>query len=52
MEKDEPSYMAFARASVRDGLGVTSVIARELLARIDRQAEEIEELRNLTTRLH
>jgi len=34
--KEEPSYMMFARANVKDGLLTTSSVVRELLVRIDR----------------
>lgn len=34
--KEEPSYMMFARANVRDGLQSSPSIVRALLARIDR----------------
>jgi hypothetical protein len=36
MEKEEPSYMMFARANVRDGYQTSPRVVRELLARIDR----------------
>lgn len=34
--KEEPSYMMFARANVRDGHQTPPSVVRELLARIDR----------------
>ena len=36
MEREEPSYMVFARANVRDGYQTPPSVVRELLARIDR----------------
>lgn len=33
--KEEPSYMMFARANVKDGLLTGTFVVRELLARID-----------------
>lgn len=36
--RDEPSYLPFARAAVRNGGGVSSTVARELVSRIDRDA--------------
>jgi hypothetical protein len=35
---EEPAYIAFARANVREGLSSSAVLVRELLARIDRDA--------------
>jgi hypothetical protein len=35
-EYNEPSYMLFARANVRDNMQSSPIIVRELLARIDR----------------
>lgn len=40
--RDEPSYLAFARAAVRNNESVSPTIARELLARIDRDSVTIE----------
>jgi len=34
--REEPSYLAFARAAVRRGESVSATVARELIARIDR----------------
>lgn len=34
--KEEPSYMMFAKANVRDGLSSSPSVVRELLARIAR----------------
>lgn len=36
MLAEEPSYMMFARANVKDGLMSTPSVVSELLARIDR----------------
>lgn len=36
MTIEEPSYMMFARANVKDGLMSTPSVVKELLARIDR----------------
>ena len=38
MSTEEPSYLAFARANVRDGLNTTPAVVKELLDRIDRDA--------------
>ena len=38
---EEPSYLAFARANVRDGLNTSPQMVRELLARIDRDASAL-----------
>lgn len=50
--KDEPSYLAFARQNVQDNQPTSPVLVRALLERIDRDAMQLEYLRNLTTRLH
>ena len=39
-QREEPSYIAFARSNVRDGLMSTPSVVRELLARIDRLEAE------------
>lgn len=36
MEKEEPSYIMFARANVKDGVPTSPLIVKELLLRIDR----------------
>lgn len=41
---DEPSYLAFARVNVREGLLSSTSIVGELLARIDRDAKKIAEM--------
>jgi len=35
-DREEPSYMMFAKANVRDGLQTSPSVVRELLARIAR----------------
>ncbi|QED11680.1 hypothetical protein PP914_gp192 [Arthrobacter phage Qui] len=35
MDHEEPSYMMFAKANVRDGLDSSPTIVRELLTRIE-----------------
>lgn len=39
-QREEPSYMAFARSNVRDGLMSTPSVVKELLARIGRLEAE------------
>lgn len=39
--QEEPSYLAFARANVRDDLSSSSSVVRGLLARIDRDASAL-----------
>jgi hypothetical protein len=48
---DEPSYLAFARASVRRNESVSGTIARELVARIDRDTSALKaaQPRTITT---
>lgn len=41
LKQDEPSYLAFARMNVNDGLVSSPTIVRELLDRIDRDAKTI-----------
>lgn len=36
MEKEEPSYLMFAKANVRDGLPSSPTIVRALLDRIEK----------------
>ncbi|ASN20681.1 hypothetical protein [Arthrobacter sp. YN] len=38
MSTEEPSYLAFARANVRDAQPSSPAVVRELVARIDRNA--------------
>lgn len=38
--KEEPSYLMFARADVRDGRHSSPVVVRELLARLDQLERE------------
>ena len=40
-EREEPSYLAFARMNVRDGLTSSATIVRGLVARIDRDASAL-----------
>ena len=40
--REEPSYMMFARANVRDNMATSPAVVRELLARIDRDARALE----------
>ena len=42
--EEEPSYMAFARAAVKNNEGVPSIVVRELIARIDRDAIIVKEV--------
>ena len=44
MSNEEPSYLAFARTNVRDGLLSSSSVVRGLLERIDRDAKKLAEL--------
>lgn len=39
-ENNEPSYMSFARANVRDGYSTSHTIVAELLRRIDQLERE------------
>jgi len=39
--REEPSYLAFARANVRKSLTSSATIVRELVARIDRDASAL-----------
>jgi len=50
--RDEPSYLAFARANVRDGHTTSPGAVRELIARIDRDAVALKaaQPRTITTR--
>lgn len=54
--REEPSYMMFARANVRDGLPSTPAVVKELLDRIDRQDKQLlaaqAELNNVKQRFH
>lgn len=49
--RDEPSYLAFARANVRESLTSSATIVRELVARIDRDASALKasQPRTITT---
>lgn len=51
MSTNEPSYLAFARANVRDALTSSATIVRELVARIDRDATALKasQPRTITT---
>ena len=39
--REEPSYLAFARANVRDAQPSSPAVVQELLARIDRDAADL-----------
>lgn len=45
MNADEPSYLAFARANVRQGLPSGPILVRELVDRIDRDATTLKAVR-------
>lgn len=49
--RDEPSYLAFARAAVRHNESVSGTVAQELVARIDRDAAALKaaQPRTITT---
>jgi hypothetical protein len=49
--RDEPSYLAFARAAVRRNETVSGTIAQQLVARIDRDASALKatQPRTITT---
>lgn len=47
MSAEEPSYLAFARSAALERFSVGPMVARELVARIDRDAERIAELERL-----
>lgn len=46
MFTEEPSYMLFARAAVRDGLMSTPSVVAGLLSRIDRLESELRIIRD------
>lgn len=51
MTHEEPSYLGFARAAVRYNESVSAAVARELVARIDRDASALKAMqpRKVTT---
>ena len=46
--QEEPSYLAFARMNVREGLPSSSILVGQLLARIERDAAALKASQDVT----